>query len=136
MSKSLIQLYYFIVCLISAITIMITLGVAFNSITEYKFASSLNKFSSNNKYYKHKIQYSPNNKKTWNMLNDEEIKTKRTIEKEDFLKGKKSEAFSAIISYITWLFVATLFFIAHWGLQKNILYKINYSKICCRKSLL
>ena len=90
MFKSLIQLYCLIVCLISAITIMITLGVAFNSITEvtlteYKFASSLSKFSSNDKYIEHKIQYSPDNKETWNTLSDEEIKTKRTIEKEDFL---------------------------------------------------
>ena len=124
MFKSLIQLYCLIVCLISAITIMITLGVAFNSITEvtlteYKFASSLSKFSSNDKYIEHKIQYSPDNKETWNTLSDEEIKAKRTIEKEDFLKEKKSEALSTIISCITWLFVAALFFIVHWRLQKK-----------------
>jgi len=124
MFKNLTQLYCLIVCLISAITIMITLGVTFNSVTEaalteYKFASSLNKFSSNDKYIEHKIQYSPDNKEMWNTLSDEEITTKRTIEKEDFIKERKSEALSSIISCITWLFVAALFFIIHWRLQKK-----------------
>lgn len=124
MFKNLIQLYCLIVCLISAITIMITLGITFNSITdvtltEYKFVSSLNKFSSNDKYIEYKIQYSPDNKEMWNTLSTEEIETKRAVEKVDFFKEKKSEALSTIISCITWLFVATLFFIVHWRLQKK-----------------
>lgn len=124
MLRSLTQLYCLIICLISAITIMITLGVAFSSITdialtEYKFASSLNKFSSNEKYIEHKIQHSPDNKETWDTLSEEEIKIKRTLEKGDFLKGKKNEALSTIISCLTWLFVATLFFTVHWRLQKK-----------------
>lgn len=124
MLKNLTQIYCLIICLVSAITLMITLGVAFNSVTEitlteYKFASTLDKFSSNDKYIEYKTQYNSDNKKKWNSLNDEEIKAKRTIEKADYIESRKREAFSTIISCMTWLFVATLFFIVHWRLHKK-----------------
>ena len=124
MLRSLTQLYCLIVCLISAITIMITLGISFNSVTdialtEYKFASSFNKFSSDDKYIEYKILHSPDTKEIWNTLNPEEIRIKRNIEKEDYLKEKKDEAFSTIISCLTWLFVAAIFFTTPWRLQKK-----------------
>lgn len=123
MLKILTQIYCLIICLISATTLMITLGVAFNSVTEmaltkYKFASTLNKFSSNDKYIEYK-RYNSDNKEKWNALSDEEIQTKRAIEKEDYIESRKREALSTIISCMTWFFVATLFFIVHWRLQKK-----------------
>lgn len=124
MLRSLTQLYCLIICLISSITIMITLGIAFSNITdialtEYKYASSFNKFSSNDKYIEHKIQHSPDNKEMWNTLSEEEIRTKRNIEKEDYLNKQKNEALSTLINCLTWLFVAGLFFTVHWRLQKK-----------------
>ena len=124
MFKNLTQLYCLIVCLVATITLMITLGVAFNSVTEitlteYKFASALDKFSSNDKYIESKTQYNSDKKTEWDSLNSEEIKVKRTSEKEGYIESRKREAFSTIISCMTWLFVAALFFIVHWRMHKK-----------------
>ena len=124
MFKNLTQLYCLIVCLVATIILMITLAVAFNSVTEitlteYKFASALDKFSSNDKYIESKTQYNSDKKTEWDSLNSEEITVKRTSEKEGYIESRKREAFSTIISCMTWLFVAALFFIVHWRMHKK-----------------
>ncbi|MEM6338561.1 MAG: hypothetical protein AAF673_01360 [Pseudomonadota bacterium] len=124
MLKNLTQIYCLIICLVATITLMITLGVAFNSVTEialteYKFASSLDKFSSNEKYIEYKTQYNSDKKNEWDSVSSEEIKEKRKSEKESYIESRKKEAFSTIISCTTWLFVAALFFIVHWRLHKK-----------------
>lgn len=124
MLKNLTQIYCLLMCLVSAITLMITLGITLNSVvettfTEYKFASELNKFSSNDKYIDDKTRYNQNNAEKWTSLSEEEVKTKRIIEREDYIERRKREAISTIISSITWFFVAGLFFIIHWRLQKK-----------------
>ena len=124
MLKNLTQIYCLIICLVASITLMITLGVAFNSVTEialteYKFASSLDKFSSNEKYIEYKTQYNSDKKNEWDSFSSEEIMEKRTSEKEGYIESRKREAFSTIISCMTWLFVAALFFVVHWRLHKK-----------------
>lgn len=124
MFKRLTQLYCLTVCLVATLTLMITLAVAFNTVTqitltEYKFASALDKFSSNDKYIEYKTQYNSDKKTEWDSFNSEEIKVKRISEKEGYIESKKREAFSTIISCMTWLFVGVLFFIVHWRMHKK-----------------
>jgi hypothetical protein len=122
MLKNLTQIYCLVICPLATITI----GVAFNRVTEialtgYKFASLLDKFSSNENYIEYETQHNSDKKNEWDSFSSKEIKEKRTLGKEGYIESLKREAFSAIINCMTRLFVAALFFIVHWRLRKKYL---------------
>ena len=127
MLKNLTQLYCLIVCLVSTIILMITLGLMFNYtteiiLTEYKNAKELNKFSSNDKYieYRKHIKCRKHTKcREFDEEKIDDIEVKRLLEKENFIENKKKEAISSIISCMAWLFVSILFFIVHWRMHKK-----------------
>jgi hypothetical protein len=103
---------------------MITLGVMFNSgtdilLTEYKHAEYLNNFSSNNRYIEHKASYNEHSKKALDVMDSKGIKMKRIDERNNYIKNRKNESISTIISCLTWLFVGALFFAVHWRLHKK-----------------
>ena len=47
------------------------------------------------------------------------IERVKRLEKEGYIESRKREVFSTIISCMTWLFVAALFFVVHWRLHKK-----------------
>lgn len=123
MLKNLTQIYSLIICLVSTIILMITLGVMFNSatdilLTEYKNVHTMDKFSSNDKYIEYKTSYNKDDKR-FELLGGEEIKIKRLQEKEDYINNRKKEAIGTLISCMTWLFISALFFIVHWRMHKK-----------------
>ncbi len=123
MLKNLTQIYSLVICLVSTIILMITLGVMFNSatdilLTEYKNVHAMDKFSSNDKYIEYKTSYNKDDKR-FELLGGEEIKIKRLQEKEDYINNRKKEAIGTLINCMTWLFISALFFIVHWRMHKK-----------------
>ena len=111
--KNLLQLYALVMCLISSIVMMITLGIMFINvtelmITEYKHKAHLNNFTTNEKYLNYKTKLEP--------LDEKELQRKRLLEKDSYIENQRSNAISSLISGATWLFTGFLFCIIHWCL--------------------
>ncbi len=123
MFKNLTQVYCLIVCLVSSVVMMITIGVMLGSgtdfvFTEYKYISQLSKFSSDEKYVEYKKQASSNDKEQRQILKPELIKDKRIADREDYINEVKGNAISSMISCATWLITGLFFFIIHWRMYR------------------
>ena len=130
MIKNLIQLYCMIICLVSTIATMIITGIMLVNVTDilftkYKFASELNKFTSNTKYIKHNNHPDSESKKKLQAMTSKEVSVLRLADKDSYIDDKKKAAQSTLIASTTWLIVFLLFFWIHWRLYKKHSYYTN-----------
>ena len=124
MFKNLLQLYSLVMCLIASTVIMITIGLILGCITdltltEYKNAAYLNKFTTNEKYINDINQSANEKSESIKDLDQETIKNKRLDEKNEYIEDIKSRAVSSLISVFTWFITGFIFFIIHWCLYKR-----------------
>ena len=120
MNKNLLQIYSLLICLISSIILIITLGFVFRSTVnliflEYRFRDNLQHYSSNERY----IEHNKDSSDSLRNLSADAIQNVRLHKRAEHIDFQKHQAINHIIDCVGWILISIAFFSLHWRLYKN-----------------
>lgn len=119
MFKNLLQVYSLLVCLFASIMIMITSGMALNSLadftmTEIKHYGTLLDYDDNEAYLAR--EWNEQKLKELKKLPEADLTAKRLKDRVTKVRDLKHYAVQHMIDTVPWLLVSLIFFMIHWRL--------------------
>lgn len=122
--KNLQQVYALLICLVSMVVLLVSMGNLLDDATRllfssYRQGSELLKFQSNEAYLRYYNFENNEEKQEVKKLTPEKLTERRPSDQQHFLKADHFRALESLIKTIQWILVAFIFFCIHWKLYKR-----------------